>query len=56
MEWEIPYEDIAPTSLKKFVTGKGNAKKEAMKMAATEPKACLLIVIFLAGAIGAFPG
>ena len=27
---EIPYLDVPPTSLKKFVTGKGNAKKENM--------------------------
>lgn len=28
----IPYIDIAPTSLKKFVTGKGNAKKDVMML------------------------
>lgn len=27
---EIPYLEVSPTSLKKFVTGKGNAKKENM--------------------------
>lgn len=31
MHWdEIPYVEVPPTSLKKFVTGKGNAKKDLM--------------------------
>ncbi len=31
-EQEIPFIDVAPTSLKKFVTGKGNADKIAMAL------------------------
>lgn len=30
MSYQVPYEEVAPTALKKFVTGKGNSKKEDM--------------------------
>jgi len=32
-QWDTPYVAIPPASLKKFATGKGNAKKDAMRQA-----------------------
>ena len=32
-EWDLPYVAIPPATLKKFATGKGNAKKELMREA-----------------------
>lgn len=31
-QWQRPYKDVAPTSLKKFVTGKGSAMKDEVMM------------------------
>lgn len=33
-EWSVPFVVVSPTSLKMYATGKGNAKKEDMKLAA----------------------
>jgi Holliday junction resolvasome RuvABC endonuclease subunit len=35
-EMRVPWLEIAPTALKKFATGSGAAKKDAMKAAAVE--------------------
>ena len=32
-QWDTPYVSIPPATLKKFATGKGNAKKDAMRQA-----------------------
>lgn len=31
--WDVPYVAVPPATLKKFATGKGNAKKDAMRQA-----------------------
>jgi Holliday junction resolvasome RuvABC endonuclease subunit len=31
--WKVPYVAVPPATLKKFATGKGNAKKDAMRQA-----------------------
>jgi Holliday junction resolvasome RuvABC endonuclease subunit len=32
-QWDVPYVAVPPATLKKFATGKGNAKKDAMRQA-----------------------